>query len=271
MSGIAGMMFANRTPPVVSGGGGDPYWTNTQILMHFEGSDGSSTFTDSSQNAYTFSRYSSDTYISTNTSKFGASSFYNSSNGGNGKGLYRIGARPSVLECQGNFTVEWWAYLNTSGAVACAFSLGQALFNLIFIYAGGNPFMSVEKSINGSYSGGKGGNWFFSGSNYGSWHHYAFVRNGNAGSFYVDGVASTTYTQDYNNTGSGYTTAANFFADGSPSTGADHSGNTGVYIGDMSDNFDYGFRLGYMDDFRFSNMARYTSNFTAPSVSFPDN
>jgi hypothetical protein len=268
MTGAIGMMFGNRTPPVVSGGGGG-FDANTQLLFHFEGADNSSTFTDSSQNAFTFTRLNSDTYITTSDYKFGSASYFNNSNGGNGKGIYRNGARPSVLACQGNFTVEWWANLNTSGAVAAAFGLGQALFNLIFIYAGGSPFMTVEKSINGSYSGGKGGNWYFSGSNYGGWHHYAFVREGNAARFYVDGVdTSSTYSQDYNNTGSGYNTAATFFAEGSPATGTDHGGREAVSIGDMSYDMDYGFRASKMDEFRFSDTCRYTSNFTPSATAF---
>jgi hypothetical protein len=267
MSGIANMVFANRTPPAVGGGGS--FDEDTQLLFNFEGADNSSTFTDSSQNAFTFTRLSSDTYITTSDSKFGSSSYFNNSNGGNGKGIYRNGTRPSVLACQGDFTVEWWAKLNTSGAVAAAFGLGQALFNLVFIYNGGSPFMTVEKSINGSYSGGKGGNWFFSVDNYSVWQHYAFVREGDAARFYVGGDDRTsTYTQDYNNTGSGYTTAALFFGDGSPATGADHGGRTAVSIGDMSYNMDYGFRLSKMDDFRFSDICRYTSNFTPPTTSF---
>lgn len=267
MSGIANMMFANRTPPVVSGGGG--YDANTQLLFHFEGADNSSTFTDSSQNAFTFTRLISSTYITTSDKKFGDSSYYCSSNGSVGAGIYRNGTRPSVLACQGDFTVEWFAKLNTSGAVAAAFGLGQALFNLVFIYAGGSPFLSVEKSITGLYSGGKGGNWHFSSSKYGAWTHYAFVREGNAARFYVDGEdRSSTYTQDYNNTGSGYNTAATFFAEGSPATGADHGGRTAVSIGDMSYNMDYGFRASKMDEFRFSDTCRYTSNFTPPTAPF---
>jgi hypothetical protein len=256
MSGFAGMMVASYKPTAGGGGGGgsDP---NTQLLLHFEGSDGDSTFTDSSQNAFTFIRYNPETYITTSDYKFGSSSFYNSSNGGVGKGLYRTGTRPSVLACQGNFTVECWAKLNSSGAVQAIFGLGQALFNLVFIR--GTEILVVEKSTSGTYgSGFKEVDFTLpSGCYSGTWRHYAFVRNGDTAAFYVDGTACSS-------TGA---SASTFFSDGSPSTGADHSGNTGVYVGDMSNNFDYGFRLSLMDDLRFSDTARYTGNFTPPTSS----
>jgi hypothetical protein len=41
-----------------------------------------------------------------------------------------------------------------------------------------------------------------------------------------------------------------------------------VSIGDMSYNMDYGFRASKMDEFRFSNTAVYTSNFTPPTTAF---
>ena len=230
----------------------------TQVLMHFEGSNNSSTFTDSSTNAFTFTRLNSTTYISTDNYKFGSASFYDSVTSGLGQGIYINGSRPSALQCQGNFTVEWFAKLSSSGAVQAAFGLGQALFNLVFIRDA--AIMVVEKSTTGTYATGFKEVDFTlpSGCYSGTWKHYAFVRNGNACAFYVDGTACSVASG----------TASTMFSDGSPSTGASNDGGTAVCIGDTWYNSDYGFRGSYMDEFRFSNAAIYTSNFSAPSSAF---
>jgi hypothetical protein len=239
------------------GGGGNTYVSTTQLLLHFEGADNSSTFTDSSQNAFTFTRINSTVYISTSDYKFGSASYYDSATSGNGNGIYINGSRPSALQCQGNFTIEFFAKLNSSGAVQTAFGLGQALFNLTFIQ--GSNKLIVEKSTGGTYgSGFKETDFTLPSGCYDNWHHYAFVRNGNSGAFYVDGAACSVSSGN----------ASTLFSDGSPSTGASHDGGIAVCIGDMWYNSDYGFRGSRMDEFRFSNIAVYTSGFTPPSSAF---
>lgn len=267
MSGIANMMFANRTPPAVGGGSGDTYWTNTQILMHFEGSDGGTTFTDSSQNAYSFSRGSANTQTTSSTQKkWGSTSFYDNGTSGSNRGLYLAGTKPSVLQLQGNFTVEWWGYHKSNTGAQGYFGTGQSLFHITLIWNGGTPFFEVEKSTGAWYSGYKATDWKIATSNFDSWHHYAFVRNGNAMTFYLDGSSVTQSGQVYGNTSD----LANFFTDGSPYSGKPSFNNDGVAVMDTWCYADYGGRQSYVDDFRFTNIARYTSNFTAPSAAFPD-
>lgn len=238
---------------------------NTQILLHFEGANGSQTYTDSSLNSLEFTTLSNYSYISTNDKYFGNSSFRHSRAevmpgtpaGPNGTGLYILGSRPPQIQCQGDFTIEFFANLNSAGSVQCPFGLGQALFNMVFVWNGGNPYLAVEKSTSGTYASGfKQLNYSFSSSNYGVWKHYALVRSGNTLTFYVNG---TEYKP------SGWDT---FFSDGNPSTGADNQGNIVVAVADMYYNADYGMRGSYMDEFRFSNIALYTSSFTPPSSAF---
>ena len=237
--------FTPYTPPA----------STAALLMHFEGADNSSTFTDSSSNAHTFTRGTTAVYISTADPKFGSASYYCSANGTSGAGLYINGSRPASLQCQGDVTIEWFAKLNSGGAVQAAFGLGQALFNLTFIRDAN--IMVVEKSTGGTYSSGyKELNYTLPSGCYGNWKHYAFVRNGNAAAFYVDGTACSVASG----------TQSTFFSDGSPSTGTDHGGRTGVAVADNWYNSDYNFRLSYMDDFRLTNSVVYTGNFSAPTT-----
>jgi hypothetical protein len=77
-----------------------------------------------------------------------------------------------------------------------------------------------------------------------TWYHVAYVRSSGVTKLYVDGtsVISQNDTTNYTNT---------FFVIG--------GGYSSSFLMD-----------GYIDDFRISHMARYTSNFTAPSAAFPD-
>ena len=77
-----------------------------------------------------------------------------------------------------------------------------------------------------------------------TWYHVAYVRSSGVTKLYVDGtsVISQNDTTDYTNT---------FFVIG--------GGYSSSFLMD-----------GYIDDFRISHMARYTSNFTAPTEPFAD-
>jgi hypothetical protein len=265
MSGISSMMLSNFAPPIVGGGGpSDPSFSDVLTLMHFEGANASSTFTDSSINNLTYTRLNTRTYIDTNDWKFGSASLLISDNTNQGRAIYHV-ADPRPISCQGDFTIEWWSKINQAASVTGIFGLGQALFNLIFIKNGSSPFLTVEKSTSGTYSTGYRGIDFSLGglTYYDNWTHWAFVRQGNGLKFYRNGTSIPR-------TG-GYSDASTYFSDGSPSTGLDHGSRTkAVAIGDMSYNMDYGRGLR-MDEFRFTNSARYTADFTPPTAAFPDN
>lgn len=81
-----------------------------------------------------------------------------------------------------------------------------------------------------------------------TWYHYALVKNGSTISIYRNGTQTGSITW-----------AGNF-----------NLNNGGVsYFGNLSTSVDpiYGF-LGYVDEIRISNIARYTAGFTAPTSAF---
>jgi hypothetical protein len=93
----------------------DPYYNNVSLLLHMNGANNSTTFTDSSRHAHTVSRFG-NTIISTAQSKFGGSSAYF-----DGVGDYLSIAANSLFLPLANedFTVEAWVYLTqTPGATS---------------------------------------------------------------------------------------------------------------------------------------------------------
>ncbi len=77
------------------------------------------------------------------------------------------------------------------------------------------------------------------------WYHIAFVRNGNVFKWYIDGVGDTSYTDSYT----------------LPDVGA------AMYVGYNGDT-EYGEFDGYISGFRISDTARYTADFTPPTSVF---
>jgi hypothetical protein len=150
----------------------------------------------------------------------------------------------------GDFTVE--CFINTSTSSA------DTAFRRIFMTDGpsGNNNANPQLAINST--GGKVNAFSNTGSldinsttgvADGAWHHIAMVRSSGTVKLYVDGTSEgtpATYTVDINlNSGAPRPRIGSF------------NGTTG--------DFD-----GYIDEVRISNMARYTSNFTAPDAAFPD-
>jgi len=84
-----------------------------------------------------------------------------------------------------------------------------------------------------------------------TWYHLAVVRNGATISIYINGTADSNTLN--------YGTATVFTSPTSVLIGAQSNSSGTRYYFD-----------GYIDDFRISNFARYTSNFTAPAEAFPD-
>ena len=140
-----------------------------------------------------------------------------------------------------DFTIECFAYFTTVAS--------SGLFQL----SNGTLNSAVRGPAAGCSSGtGKWGiyhgtTWLEHGSSVPSattWYHVAFVRNSGTSKFYVDGteILSATDTTNYTDT---YFTIGGWYTTG--------------YL-----------MHGYIDEFRISLKARYTSNFTAPTKAFPN-
>lgn len=168
----------------------------------------------------------------------------NSTSGINTNQGVLISSSPNNIATAGNFTVECWVNipnvtLNTDSVIYTA-SMGSLSVNLYASLDGNNNFSAI---VNGT---GIKSN---IPSRDGQWHHLAIVRNGtgsNNCTFYVDGIAVGTLS------------ISNFSLNFTVSTFLGLSVATPT-LG-----------IGVIDQLRFTNgVARYTSNFTPPTSSFP--
>jgi len=142
-----------------------------------------------------------------------------------------------------DFTVEGWVYMNDIGSFRCMFSLGVPF--QIYINNNTATFYAAE-NISSSYIGVLNG---LTGTTNaitsGAWHHVAVVRHGDEFSIYTNGTRTTPVTYSGNifsgptGTIGGYTSTQYLFATGGSSN--------------------------YIDDFRISDRAVYTENFTPPA------
>lgn len=184
-----------------------------------------------------------DVEISTDNSKFGGSSMYSPGGTQMASADYIEGTLNHDIGT-GDFTVEWWTKWETTGATNM-FSLTDTSLNVGFEMRLDNP---ANWRFYEHANGGSTFNLVLQSSNQiyayqANWNHFAWVRSGTTITVYVNGVAAAT---------------------------------TGTYSTDLRDatvlhvgagiKTGYASMVGYMDEVRVSNIARYTSNFT-PSTS----
>lgn len=230
-----------------AGGGspsGDPYWSSVVRALHFDGSNGSTTFTD--EKGATWSAGGSG-QISTAQSKFGGASLVTST--GNyidsaASADFNFGTSP--------FTFDFWFYA-TGGAGTRRAICGQSNS------AGQNNTISVIVELNASNQlrliCGSGASLpvDISGTStpaLNTWHYGSVQRSAaNIFSVWVNGVPETSTSA----IASSLNSSSNRFAIGRPGE------VTSVYF------------LGYIDDFRITKgVARYSSTFTPPTSAFPN-
>jgi hypothetical protein len=212
-------------------------------LLHFDGANNSTTFTDSSSYAHAVTA-ADNAVISTTQSKFGGASGYFD---GDGDGV-TVPDGAEFAFGSGNFTIEAWVWpINASTAVGGIYGQRQGGsgdgYGIVLYVLNGSTHLVVSES-------GTDWNINFSGEVpvvSGEWSHIALVRNGNNWTVYVNGVVSQTINSSI----------AVHDANGSPSAG--NAGFAGQYF------------YGYIDDLRVTKgVARYTAPFTPPDAPFPN-
>jgi hypothetical protein len=218
---------------------GDPYYSAVSLMLSMDGTNGSTTFTDSSLNALTVTPTSAT--ISTTQSKYGGASL--ALNGTNS--LVSI-ADSSLLEFgSGDFTVEAWIYPTSNSGMRTIFSKTvNGTSPLLFTVNGGNVvyYLSSTGTTHNIASGVSVGSVSLN-----TWSHVAISRSGSTVRAFVNGTAGTSTT-----------------------TSASLVDNTGlVRIGSNFYVNPVEYFSGYIDDLRISRFARYVSNFTPPTAALP--
>jgi hypothetical protein len=181
-----------------------------------------------------------------NVSKYGNSSIFFS---GSYQWCYIGNGNPPLLPTLGDFTVECWIYPTTSDITLMALNTLSSAFAALRVGLNANGTIGLLSSTNNS-------TWVINTTSsacitYNAWQHVAFVRNGGNVVIYHNGSAVLT------STALGATTA--LMAGSESILGALDFRNNADFIS---------FYNGYIDDFRVTNTARYTGNFTAPTTTF---
>lgn len=216
----------------------DPYRSQVSLLLHGDGTSGSTTITDSSPTPKTVTA-SGNAQISTAQSKFGGSSI-----AFDGNADYISSGSDSSFQFETvDFTIEMWARFNAIS--------DQLLYDTLPINGLGTRFSGFAFVLNANgrlnvYSANqfRGASTAVLSSN--TWYHLALCRSASNWTYFVNGVNSGGYTQSLNITDSNF------------------------LLGKVGDSASY-YVNAYIDDLRITKgVARYTSNFTPPTAPFPD-
>ena len=229
---------------------GDQYYNSCSLLLHCDGSNGSTTFTDNSPSPKTVTAYNGAA-ISTAQSKFGgASALFDGTND------YIATQSSTAFEFgSGNFTIEGWIYptANVTNTYYAWISktVGSGYGEFYFPQRNGNLYIFF--SYNGSSWGIHGVNsgYIFGALTINAWNNFAITRQGDTIRSYLNGVAGSTFSLP---------TGQSLYA----------TSGYGVGIGANNDGSER--VTGYADEIRITKgVARYTTNFTTSSVAFPNN
>lgn len=234
------------------GGGGDPDFSSVVLLAHFDGTNGSTTFTDSSSKNKTITRQTlADATISTAQSKFGGASLNPGTNNGAPASI-RVAKGTDFNLGTGDFTVELFAYITSQPGWQ------QTLFMLNDNGGAGGLHILVDADGAGQRRIGLyltqdsgGGDVVVYSQNLGqftlnTWQHYAVCRNGNTFRLFLDGVQLWTTTS-----------SKSIFHDAAAPVAIGTSGSAPT--------------AGFIDEVRVTQgVGRYTANFTPPAAAFPN-
>jgi len=222
--------------------GTDPNFSSVSALLHMNGTNGSTTFTD--QTGKTWSQYGSDFVLSTAVVKFGTASLkcYLSTSTN-----HIETAHHADFNLPGDFTIEWWQYWTALNPPPY-----QAALQHGYNVAGGLTI--VTGNMDGKY--GVYINTLTlvcteaTAGTTGAWVHYALTRSGSTVTLWRGGVSSASGSNAAD------LSVSKVFA----------IGGYGSDSGALGQAFN-----GYIDDFRVTKgVARYTATFTPPTSAFPD-
>jgi len=209
-------------------GGIDDY---TKLMLHFDGPDGSTTFTDSEDIPKSVVGYG-NARISTAYGKFGGSSLFLD---GNASAL-RVPADPD-WNFSGDFTIDFWWYHTSSGVASPIIGASGLLIEdlngtVSFWISSNGSDWDVARQVSMGTPSGTG------------FDHFALVRAGNAYYTFQNGLMINSITD----TRSPY-----------------YDASIGLTFGQGYD----GFAVGYLDEFRISKgIVRWLANFTPPGSEY---
>jgi hypothetical protein len=220
----------------------DPDFANVSLLLHGNGTNGSTTITDSSPTPKTVTAVGNAQISTAVADPFGNSS----------KGVIAVDGTGDYLDTGSNsafgyglndFTIEFWIYRNASTALQGFLDQRTGIETVLAptLYISSNSFFYFANGAN-RISGGT-----LAAS---QWVHIAVSRSGTATKLFANGVQ----------VGSTFTDTLDYID--SPVRIGGANGGAGPGLASLN---------GYIDDLRITKgIARYTANFTPPTAQFPD-
>jgi hypothetical protein len=220
----------------------DPYASNVSLLLHMDGTNNSTTFTDNSLNTKTVTAVG-NAKISTSVYKYGGAS-------GSFDGTGDAVAVPDSADFSfgsGEFTIEFWVYFNSlaSNVGLASHAAASGSNNSWSLTWFTNNALSFRYTSNGATGTTRTAAFTPSTS---TWYHIAVVRDSsNTLRIFADGVQLYSI---------GISTFTFFESSASLVLGARYS----IYEFSLN---------GYLDDVRITKgVGRYTANFTPPAQAF---
>lgn len=231
----------------------DPNFSQVSLLLHFDGSNGGTTFTDSSSVGNTVNTAGAAA-LSTAEVMFGTASMEVGTAGNSANGANVVFAANGPLDLStGDFTVEGWFYIpSVSGVVSMVFSYCWP-FNAntgfrMYVTGAGIAYAQILASGAGPANACSNQNAVVPSA---AWTHFAVVRQGASLDLFIGGVSSGTGVANISN--------SNLLC------------GTKLSIGYDSYFFQGSALVGYIDEFRVTKgLARYTpgTSFTPPASAF---
>ena len=216
----------------------DPYYNDTVLLLHGNGTNGSTTITDSSPSPKTVTAVG-NAQISTAQSKFGGSSI-----AFDGSGDY-LDISSGFINGTEDFTIEWWELLAATNVAYSFLYISSLPSPIVGIRTGNNSVQIYSSDATNNINVACG----YSSSST-QWQHIALTRANGAIRVFAGGTLCSYVANilpNYSFTGTGYSIGRAW-----PS----------IYTNSFN---------GYIDDLRITKgVARYTSNFTPPTAPFPE-
>ncbi|GEM_PF-1052658 len=218
-------------------------YDSTKVLLHGDGSDGSTTFTDSGPLAHAFTVFG-NAQIDTAQSKFGGASMLF-----DGTGDYiQMTSEHSDLDLgDSDWTIDYWVRFNSaSQSGKSIWTIGDASDNL-YLQLESNPvqyfyvYYTHPTYTNFATTNFNRG----SGVSTGQWYHHAFVKKGTDLYMFEDGKQIATA-----------------FSPVPPNMGS--FTNSKLSLG-RREVYSDGYFDGWIEEFRFSKTALWTENFTPPT------
>lgn len=221
-------------PVLLAGNIHDPYWTSVTSLLHFDGTNGSTTFTDQKANTWTAHGTAA---LSNVQSKFGGTSgLFNSTSN-----FIDTPAAAGFNFGNSDFTLEFWGYLTSLTGFQTPMDYGYTTAGAILLQSGSGDG-KINLYLNGSVVCTES-----TAASTGTWNFYEINRSGTTARIFRNGV------QTASGTNSSSLSSTQTFKIGGTSNGGGHAWN------------------GYIDETRITKgVARHTSNYSIPTGPFPN-